>query len=143
MIGALKDVNSKSNAKIKKGNDDVIYDFNHTMIEILNKISKQVVVEVKNHLDEKKERNQNLEKPILNKMDKLIQCKKNNLLFEPRMIQESLLVIEEVGSSSNVKFTNYKSSPLRNMDERIIPNNLEMNEPLEKVDPKYILGIIE
>jgi hypothetical protein len=29
------------------------------------------------------------------------------------------------------------------MDERIIPNNLEMNEPLEKVDPKYILGIIE
>lgn len=76
MIRALKDVNSKSNAKIRKGNDDVIYDFNHTMIEILNKISKQVVVEVKNHLDEKKERNQNLEKPILNKMDKLIQCKK-------------------------------------------------------------------
>jgi hypothetical protein len=114
------------------------------MIETLNKISKQVVVEVKNHLDEKKERNQNLGKPILNKMDKLIQCKKKkNLLFEPRMIQESLLVIEEVGSSSNVKFTNYKSSPLRNMDERIILNNLEMNEPLEKVDPKYILGIIE
>lgn len=54
MIGALKDVNSKSNAKIRKENDDVIYDFNHTMIETLNKISKQVVVEVKNHLDEKK-----------------------------------------------------------------------------------------
>jgi hypothetical protein len=46
-------------AKIKKGNDEVIYDFNHTMIKTMKRISKQVAIEVKNHLDEKKEKEPN------------------------------------------------------------------------------------
>jgi hypothetical protein len=44
-------------------------------------------------------------------------------------------VIEKVESSSKVKFTNYENSPLRNMDERIILNDLKRNEPLGRVDP--------
>jgi hypothetical protein len=37
---AIEDANSKLDARIKKGNDEVIYEFNHTIIEIINRISK-------------------------------------------------------------------------------------------------------
>jgi len=40
MIKELEDVNSKLNVKIKKRNDEVIFDFNHTMMEIVNNILK-------------------------------------------------------------------------------------------------------
>jgi hypothetical protein len=52
MIKELENVNSKLNVKIKKRNDEVIFDFNRTMMEIVNNFSKQVAVKVKNHLDE-------------------------------------------------------------------------------------------
>jgi hypothetical protein len=52
MIKELEVVNSKLNVKIKKRNDEVIFDFSHTMMEIMNNILKQVAVKVKNHLDE-------------------------------------------------------------------------------------------
>jgi len=52
MIKELEEVNSKLNVKIKKRNDEVIFDFSHTMMEIMNNILKQVAVKVKNHLDE-------------------------------------------------------------------------------------------
>jgi len=40
MIIAWKDVNSKLDAKIRKGNDEVISYFSHIMMEIVNKIFK-------------------------------------------------------------------------------------------------------
>lgn len=56
-------------AKIKKGNDEVIYDFNHTMIKTMKMISKQVAIKVKNHLDEKDEKKPSFRKKmILNKI---------------------------------------------------------------------------
>ena len=52
MIKELEDVNSKLNVKIKKRIAEIIFDFNHIMMEIVNNISKQVAVKVKNHLNE-------------------------------------------------------------------------------------------
>jgi hypothetical protein len=49
----LEDVNFKLGIKIRSGNYEIISDFNHVMMETVNKISKQVVVEIKNHLDVK------------------------------------------------------------------------------------------
>jgi hypothetical protein len=49
----FEDVNFKLGTKIKSGNNEIISDFNHVMIKTINNISKQVVVEVKNHLDVK------------------------------------------------------------------------------------------
>jgi hypothetical protein len=49
----LEDVNFKLGIKIRSRNYEIISDFNHVMMETVNKISKQVVVEIKNHLDVK------------------------------------------------------------------------------------------
>lgn len=40
MIKAIKDINTKLHVKIRKGIDEVIFYFNCTMLEIMNKISK-------------------------------------------------------------------------------------------------------
>jgi hypothetical protein len=52
-VKTFEDVNFKLGTKIKRGNNEIISDFNHVMIKTINNISKQVVVEVKNHLDVK------------------------------------------------------------------------------------------
>jgi len=59
MIKAIKDINAKLDVKIRKGNDEGISDFNYTMLEIMNKIFKQVVIEVNNHLYKKVEKESN------------------------------------------------------------------------------------
>ena len=53
MVKTLEDVNLKLGIKIRNGNDEVILDFKHVMMETINKISKQVADEVKNHIDTK------------------------------------------------------------------------------------------
>jgi len=52
-VKTFEDFNFKLGTKIKRGNNEIISDFNHVMIKTINNISKQVVVEVKNHLDVK------------------------------------------------------------------------------------------
>jgi uncharacterized protein YfeS len=91
MIKALEDVNLKLDAKIRKENDEVIFEFNHTMMETMNKISKQVVVEVNNHLDEKEEKESKFRKIDLKQNVKWSSWPKQyniqtNPLFELRMI---------------------------------------------------------
>jgi hypothetical protein len=63
------------------------------MMETVNKISKQVVVEVNNHLDEKKEKESKFRKIDLKQNVKWSSWPKqynikNNPLFELRMIQK-------------------------------------------------------
>jgi len=63
------------------------------MMETMNKISKQVVVEVNNHLDEKEEKESKFRKIDLKQNVKWSSWTKqynikNNPLFEPRMIQK-------------------------------------------------------
>jgi hypothetical protein len=50
----MEDINLKICAKIKSENNEIIYGFNHVMVKTVNKISKQLTVEVKNHIVEKK-----------------------------------------------------------------------------------------
>jgi hypothetical protein len=40
MIKAIEDVNAKLDVKIREENDEVIFDFNYTMLETMNKIFK-------------------------------------------------------------------------------------------------------
>lgn len=40
MIKDIEDVNAKLNTKIRKENDEVIFYFNYTILETMNKISK-------------------------------------------------------------------------------------------------------
>jgi hypothetical protein len=44
----MKNINLKICAKIRSENDEIISGFNHVMMKTINKISKQVIVEVKN-----------------------------------------------------------------------------------------------
>jgi len=52
-------------------------------------------------------------------------------------------MINKVENCSKNKFINYKSSSPKDMNERIIPNNLEMNVLLSRVNLEYILWIIK
>jgi hypothetical protein len=58
----MKNINLKICAKIRRENDEIISGFNHVMIKTINKISKQVIVEVKNHIVEKKAKEPNFKK---------------------------------------------------------------------------------
>jgi NACalpha-BTF3-like transcription factor len=62
VIKTLEDVNIKLDANIRSVNDEIIFDFNHLMMETINKISKQVVIEAKNHIDEKEVKESNFKK---------------------------------------------------------------------------------
>jgi hypothetical protein len=83
-----------------------------------------MVVKIKNHLDEKVEKESNHWK---------YNHKQNG---KP-------LIIEEAESSSKNKFINCKSSSLKDIDEIMIPNNLEINGLPNKINPEYILGIMK
>ena len=54
IIKPMEDINLKICSKIRSENDEIISDFNQVMMRIVNKISKLVTVEVKNHIVEKK-----------------------------------------------------------------------------------------
>lgn len=56
MIRAIKDVNSKFDVKIRKGNNELIYYFNHITMKMMNKIFKQVAIKIKNNLHGKEEK---------------------------------------------------------------------------------------
>jgi len=58
----MEDINLKICAKIKSENNEIIYGFNHVMVKTVNKISKQVTVEVKNYIVEKKAKEPNFKK---------------------------------------------------------------------------------
>jgi hypothetical protein len=83
-----------------------------------------MVVKIKNHLDEKVEK------------------ESNHWKYDHKQNGKPL-IIEEAESSSKNKFINCKSSSLKDIDEIMIPNNLEINGFPNKINPEYILGIMK
>ena len=67
IVKTLEDV-KLLDTNIRSENDEVIFDCNHVMIKKVNKIGKQVAVEVKNHINEKEAKEPNFKitdlKPI-------------------------------------------------------------------------------
>jgi hypothetical protein len=55
------------------------------------------------------------------------------------------VVIEEAGSNSKVRITNYEDILLKKhrRKKKTIPGNPEFNTPLDKIDPKYILWVVK
>jgi hypothetical protein len=50
--------------------------------------------------------------------------------------------VKEAGSNLKTRIINYENFSLRNMDEKMILGNPKFTS-LDKIDPKYILGIVE
>ena len=79
---------------------------------------------------------------ILNHLDVKVERESNHWKYDHKQNGKPL-IIEEAERSSKNKFINCKNSSLKDIDEIMIPNNLEINGLPNKINPEYILGIMK